>query len=77
VRHRANTDGECAHATVDETALIVTWVVDEVRLAVQRGYEVIEIFEVYEYVVTQYDHQAGQGGLFVEYISTFFKLKTG
>ena len=31
--------------------------------------------EVYEYRVTQYDPQTGTGGLFVEYINTFLKLK--
>jgi len=51
-------------------------VIDKVRLAVQMSYEVIEIFEVYEYAVTQYDPQTGQGGLFVEYVATFLKLKT-
>jgi len=43
---------------------------------VQKSYEIIEIFEVYEYAVTQYDPQTGQGGLFVEYVDTFLKLKT-
>jgi len=52
------------------------WVNDEVMLAVQKGYEIVEIFEEYEYGVTHYDPQTGQGGLFVEYIDTFFKLKT-
>jgi len=50
-----NEDGKCAHETVAERALIGTWVIDEFRLAVQKGYEVIEIFEAYEYAVTQYD----------------------
>ena len=31
--------------------------------------------EVYEYRVTQYDPQTGTGGLFVQYIDTFLKLK--
>ena len=45
-------------------------------MAVQKGYEVVKIYEVYEYDVTQYDRQSGQGGLFVEYIDTFLKVKT-
>jgi len=32
-----------------------------------------EVFEVYEYQVTQYD-PTGQPGLFVEYVNTFLKL---
>jgi len=71
-----NGDGECAHETVAERAHIGTWVIDEVRLAVKMTYEVIEIYEVYEYAVTQYDPQTDQGGLFVEYVDTFLKLKT-
>ena len=31
----------------------------------------LEIFEMYEYDVSQYDLQTGQGGLFVQYIDTF------
>jgi len=61
---------------VAERALTCTWVADEERLAVRKGYEVIEVFEVYEYDIRQYNQQAGQGGLFVGYIDTFMKLKT-
>jgi len=39
-----NTDGECTHERVPDRALTGTWVIDEVRLAVQKSYEVIEIF---------------------------------
>ena len=49
---------------------------DAVRFAVQKCYEVVKISDVYDYAVTQYDPQTGPGGLFVEYIDTFFKLKT-
>ena len=35
----------------------------------------MEIHEVYEYAFTQYDATTGEGGLFVEYIDTFLKLK--
>ena len=54
-----------------ERALTGTWVIEEFRMAVQKGYEIVEIIEVYEYAVTQYDPQTGEGGLFVEYIDTF------
>jgi len=39
-----NADGECAHENVAERSLTGTWVADEVRLTVQKGYEFIEIF---------------------------------
>jgi len=46
-----------------------------VRLAVNKGYKILEIQEIYQYEVTQYNPDTGQGGLFVEYINTFLKLK--
>jgi len=52
-----------------------TWVLDEVRLAIQKVYQVLDIMEVYEYEVTKYDPQTREVGLFVDYINTFLKLK--
>ena len=46
------------------------------RFAFTKSYKVVEIQEVFEYAVTQYDRATGEGGLFVEYINTFLKLKT-
>jgi hypothetical protein len=46
-----------------QTALIGMWVMDEVRLAVQKAYQVIEVYEMYEYNVTQYNPQTGRGGI--------------
>jgi len=48
---------------------------DEVRLAVEKGYRILEIYEVYEYEVTQYNPETGEGVLFVDYINTLMKLK--
>jgi hypothetical protein len=45
---------------------------DEVRLAVEKGYTVLQGLEVYEYQVTP---STGEGGLFARYIDTFVKLK--
>jgi len=47
-----NEDGGCAHATVAELALTGTLVIYEVRMAVQKGYAIVEIIEVNEYAVT-------------------------
>jgi hypothetical protein len=33
------------------------------------------VYEFYEYEVTQYDSTTGEGGLLVQYINTFLKLK--
>jgi hypothetical protein len=46
-----------------------------VRLAVDKGYKILEIQEVYQYKVTQYNPDTSDGGLFVGYINTFLKLK--
>ena len=56
--------------------LIGTWVIGKVITVVQKRYEVTEIFELYEYVLTRYVPQTGRDGLFVQNIDTFLKLKT-
>jgi len=70
-----NTTGECQHFSDAERCLDGTLVIDEVRLAVNKGYKILEIQEVYQCEVTQYNPDTGEGGLFVEYINTFLKLK--
>ena len=40
-----------------------------------KGYKLLEVNEVYEYQVTQYDPQTGNGGLLAQYIDTFLKVK--
>jgi hypothetical protein len=70
-----NMTGECQHFSDAERCLDGTWVIDEVRLAVNKSYKILEIQEVYQYEVTQYNPDTGKGGLFVEYINTFLKLK--
>ena len=47
-----NFENDCSHATEADRALTGTWIMDEVRLAVEMGYKVLKIFEVYEYDVT-------------------------
>jgi len=48
---------------------------DEVRLVVEKVYRVLDIYEVYEYKITLYSSETDEGGLFVDYINTFLKLK--
>jgi hypothetical protein len=66
---------QCQHFTDAERAISGTWVADEMRLAVTKGYKILNVHEVYEYNITQYDRESGEGGLFVEYIDTFLKIK--
>ena len=67
--------GECCHTTDEEMALRSTCVIDEVRLAVQKGYRILVVHELYEYNGTRYDPETREGGLFADYIDTFLKLK--
>jgi hypothetical protein len=47
----------------DERCLVGTWVLDELRKAVQMGYALVEVFEFWEYDVTCLDNDTGSGGL--------------
>jgi len=67
--------GQCQHSSDAERAISGTWVLDELRVVLTKGYKMMDIHEIYEYAVTQYDTASGEGGLFVEYINTFLKLK--
>ena len=49
---------------------------EEVKNAVEVGYKIKKIFEIWQYKITQYDPSTGQGGLFPGYIDEFFKQKT-
>ena len=55
-------------------ALTGTWVIDEARLALQKGYRILEIHELYECNVTRYDPETPEGGVFAGYFNTFLKL---
>ena len=66
---------ECPHHADAERALEGTWVIDELRLALQNGYKILDIHELYEYQVTKYNRDKDEGGLFVDYINTFLKPK--
>lgn len=52
-----------------------TWVADEVRKAIEMGYKIITIHEIWEYEVMQYNPKTKQGGVFASYIDNFVKIK--
>ena len=66
--------GECQHFSDAERAISGTWVIPEIKLAIAKEYKILEIHEVYEYQVTQYNQETGEGD-FAKYINTFLKLK--
>ena len=70
-----NFSGECIYESSAQSSLTSTWILDEIRLGIQKGYKVLDILEVYEYEVTKYDTRTREWGLFPSYINTFIKLK--
>ncbi|XP_062578112.1 uncharacterized protein LOC134240005 [Saccostrea cucullata] len=65
----------CEHT--DRKRMITgTWVTDEVKKAVEQGYVVDKIFEVWHFDrISQYDPQTKSGGAFTDYVNTFLKMK--
>ncbi|KAK4886851.1 hypothetical protein RN001_003122 [Aquatica leii] len=64
----------CSH-TQDERKFTGTYVADELRKSIELGYVVLEIHEVWEYKVCQYDKNVKSGGLFSKYVDHFLKVK--
>lgn len=66
------TQGECTHS--EENRVITgTWVSDELKKALSMGYKIKRVHEVWHYNITQFNGK--DGGLFVQYINKFLKLK--
>lgn len=65
----------CTHSE-DQRAFTGTWVLDEIKLALEMNYRVVEAYVVWEFNVTQYNKKTGEGGLFPNYINHFARLKT-
>ena len=66
--------GNCTHND-EERCIVGTWVVDEVRKAVEMGYGLVDVLEFWEYKVTCFDRGTNSGGLLAEYVNMFLKLK--
>ena len=67
--------GLCEH-TEAERALKGTWPSPELEKAIEKGYIVQKIHEVWHFKVSsQLDRTTREGGLFASYVDTFFKLK--
>jgi hypothetical protein len=65
----------CTHP-VEERCIVGTWIVDEVRKAVEMGYSLVNVFEFWEYFFTCFDKGTNSSGLFAEYVDMFLKFKT-
>ena len=64
---------DCNHENPKDREFTGTWVVNELRKAVELGYIVREIYIVWQYETTRFDGQSG--GLFANYVNTFLKIK--
>ncbi|XP_049823364.1 uncharacterized protein LOC126265567 [Aethina tumida] len=65
---------ECCH-TEEERSFTGTWVIAEVLKALEEGNRIGEVFELWTYETRQYNHAAGQPGLFTEMMNKFIKIK--
>jgi hypothetical protein len=62
--------------TDQERAILGTFCTPEIMKALEQGYTLLKIYEVYHWPeTTQYDPTTGEGGLFAEYVNTFLKFK--
>jgi len=67
---------QCTHSD-GERMIHGTYIADELRLAVQKGYRIIKIYEAWHYEETTcFDKKTRKEGIFAEYIDMFVKLKT-
>jgi hypothetical protein len=66
----ANTmnQGHCTHSD-KERCIIGSCLTDEFRKAVDMGYGLVEVFELWTYSVTCFDKDTNSGGLFAEYVN--------
>ncbi|XP_055856072.1 uncharacterized protein LOC129919242 [Episyrphus balteatus] len=70
-----NVESLCSH-TDEQRALVGTWVIDEVNKAVEKGYIILNIFEIWEYNVVQYNpDKNSDDGLFTSMMNKFLKIK--
>ena len=65
----------CEHSDM-ERAFVGTWVTDELKMALSKGYKLIQIYEIWHFTnISQYDQNTKSGGIFTGYVNTFLKIK--
>ena len=70
---RTETSRPCKCSDADR-AITGTWTTEEVKAAVQAGYKVVKIYEVYHFSETSMDDGC-PGNIFEEYVKMFLKVK--
>ncbi|CAH2000707.1 unnamed protein product [Acanthoscelides obtectus] len=63
---------ECQHS-IQERSLKGTWVIEEVLKAIEKGYQIIETYEIWEYDTIQLSKD--QEGLFSGMMNKFLQIK--
>lgn len=67
---------DCVHS-IEERCLVDTWLTIELQKAIELGYQLLDIYEVWHFEETaQFDKLANRDGLFNRFVDTFYKLKT-
>ncbi|XP_070560096.1 uncharacterized protein [Ptychodera flava] len=65
----------CEHND-EQRSFVGTWTTPELAKAVEKGYKIVKVFEVWHYREREvYNRESHTGGLFTDYINTFLKLK--
>ncbi|XP_069108950.1 uncharacterized protein [Argopecten irradians] len=66
---------KCGHED-DQRAFVGTWCTPEIMKALEKGYQIIRMYEVYHWEESsEYDTLERKGGIFGEYINMFLKIK--
>lgn len=66
-----------AHTTPSERQLTSTWCAPEIHLALEKGYEILRVHEVYQYPRTmQFDEKTGKDGVMSAYVRCFMAYKS-
>lgn len=68
-------EDECDHEDIAQRSFVGVWCSLELQRAVELGYEIIELYIIWQYQLTRYDPQTEQGGLFAQYVNCFLKIK--
>ena len=65
----------CCHNATNR-AFVGTWVTDEVKKTIDKGYKVLDVYKVWHFKeISRYIPTSMTGGLFTEYVNIFLKLK--
>ena len=73
---KCDPSSQCSRDNIEDRALVGTWVTIELQAALDRGYQLLEVYEVWHFSeTTQYDKTTGSGGIFAKYIDVFLKVK--